>query len=295
MSTTNSYAKHYLNRRTIPETEVYKLVLFPSDNSIAVVKAKQCSPAEHDGFVFVQSGRKKFTGVVLQEGTLMECGHAADQLTRKTVNPEIESDYERHDDENSSKRHKRNPPEIPSLLGVPFAEKDANIQSDTQSRIDIGVDKSNEFDSPLSSSGSKVTKNGEVSVNETLSITRDKSCTSSSSIEVLSKLQTHRQQSRQKPLPNASFDEKDDSSSASSETEDEVPVNIHVRSHPERLTTNETPTFVGRHVTEDNTKSKNKKHKSSTSTSATLQQLLITVKKFESQYLKPILLKQEKN
>ena len=68
MSATNTYAKHYSSRRTIPEAEVYKLVLFPSDNSIAVVKAKQCSPAEHDGFIFVQSGRKKYTGVVLQEG-----------------------------------------------------------------------------------------------------------------------------------------------------------------------------------------------------------------------------------
>ena len=63
MSTTNTYAKHYLNRRTIPEIEVYKLVLFPSDNTIAVVKSKQCFPAEHDGFIFVQSGGKKFTGV----------------------------------------------------------------------------------------------------------------------------------------------------------------------------------------------------------------------------------------
>jgi len=58
MSTTNSFAKHYLNRRTIPEAELYKLILFPVDNSIAVVKAKQCSPAEHDGFIFVQSGVK---------------------------------------------------------------------------------------------------------------------------------------------------------------------------------------------------------------------------------------------
>ena len=68
MCTTNIYSKHYLNRRTNTETEVYNLVLFPSDNSIAVVKAKQCSPAEHDGFIFVQSGKKKFIGVILEEG-----------------------------------------------------------------------------------------------------------------------------------------------------------------------------------------------------------------------------------
>lgn len=68
MLSSNAYAKHYLNRRPTDEVEQYRLVLFPSDNSIAVVKSKQCSPAEHDGFVYVQSGRKKFTGVTLDEG-----------------------------------------------------------------------------------------------------------------------------------------------------------------------------------------------------------------------------------
>lgn len=68
MSSENTYAKHYLNRRANTEMLMYNLVLFPSDNSIAVVKAKQCSPAENDGFVFVQSGKKKFTGVILEEG-----------------------------------------------------------------------------------------------------------------------------------------------------------------------------------------------------------------------------------
>lgn len=68
MSSENTYAKHYLNRRANVENVIYSLVLFPSDNSIAVVKAKQCSPAEHDGFVFVQTGKKKFTGVILEEG-----------------------------------------------------------------------------------------------------------------------------------------------------------------------------------------------------------------------------------
>jgi hypothetical protein len=67
-TTSNTYAKYYSNQRMNTEAEVYKLVLFPSDNSIAVVKAKQCSPAEHDGFIFVQSGKKKFMGVVLEEG-----------------------------------------------------------------------------------------------------------------------------------------------------------------------------------------------------------------------------------
>jgi hypothetical protein len=67
-TTSNTYAKYYSKQRMNTEAEVYKLVLFPSDNSIAVVKAKQCSPAEHDGFIFVQSGKKKFMGVVLEEG-----------------------------------------------------------------------------------------------------------------------------------------------------------------------------------------------------------------------------------
>ena len=68
MSSSNAYAKQYSNRRPINDSEQYKLILFPADNSIAVVKSKQCSPAEHDGFFHVQSGRKKFTGVVLEEG-----------------------------------------------------------------------------------------------------------------------------------------------------------------------------------------------------------------------------------
>lgn len=68
MSSSNTYAKQYSNRRTTNETEQYKLLLIPKDNSIAVVKSKQCSPAEHDGCFHVQSGGKKFMGVVLAEG-----------------------------------------------------------------------------------------------------------------------------------------------------------------------------------------------------------------------------------
>jgi hypothetical protein len=68
MAASNTYAKNYANRRSTVEVESYKLMLFPADNSIAVVKSKQCSPAEHDGFLYVQSGRKKFSGIVLEEG-----------------------------------------------------------------------------------------------------------------------------------------------------------------------------------------------------------------------------------
>ncbi|CAF2858635.1 unnamed protein product [Rotaria sp. Silwood2] len=67
VSTANTYAKHYLNRRTNTENIIYNFVIFSSDNSTAVVKAKQCSPAEHDGFVLVQSGKKKLMGVILEE------------------------------------------------------------------------------------------------------------------------------------------------------------------------------------------------------------------------------------
>ncbi|CAF5015867.1 unnamed protein product, partial [Rotaria magnacalcarata] len=90
--------------RANTENLIYCLILFPSDNSIAVVKAKQCCPAEHDGFVFVQSGKKKFIGVILEEGSLSQCSAAADRLTKMTANPEIESDYERNNNMNQLKQ-----------------------------------------------------------------------------------------------------------------------------------------------------------------------------------------------
>ena len=40
-------------------------------------------------------------------GSLLQCSEAADRLTKKTVNPEIESDYERNCNENQLKRHSR--------------------------------------------------------------------------------------------------------------------------------------------------------------------------------------------
>jgi hypothetical protein len=35
----------------------------------------------------------------------MQCSRAVDQLTKKTIHPEIESDYERNIDENQSEQH----------------------------------------------------------------------------------------------------------------------------------------------------------------------------------------------
>jgi hypothetical protein len=63
----NIYAKPYMNSRPVPK-ELYRLIVFPSDNSIAVVKSKQCEPAEHDGFVIVRSGNRRFMGVMFEEG-----------------------------------------------------------------------------------------------------------------------------------------------------------------------------------------------------------------------------------
>ena len=53
-----------LKRKPIEHTDVYHVILFPCDNSFSVVKSKQCSPAEQDGCVVVQSGKKKYTGFI---------------------------------------------------------------------------------------------------------------------------------------------------------------------------------------------------------------------------------------
>ncbi|CAF2691173.1 unnamed protein product [Rotaria sp. Silwood2] len=58
-----------LNRRAVERSEVYHVVIFPCDNSFSVVKSKQCSPAEQDGFVLVQSGHKKYMGFIFETAT----------------------------------------------------------------------------------------------------------------------------------------------------------------------------------------------------------------------------------
>ena len=40
-------------------------------------------------------------------GSLLQCSEAADRLTKKMVNPEIESDYERNCNENQLKQYSR--------------------------------------------------------------------------------------------------------------------------------------------------------------------------------------------
>ncbi|CAF4947720.1 unnamed protein product, partial [Rotaria socialis] len=56
-----------------------------------------------------------------------QCSAAADRLTKKTVNPEIESDYERNNNMNQLKQ----PPTtatLTSLKSIPFTEKNSNGQ-----------------------------------------------------------------------------------------------------------------------------------------------------------------------
>jgi hypothetical protein len=59
----NTYTKNYTSKyRAVENTEVHHVVIFPCDNSFSIVKSKQCSPAEQDDFVMVQSGGKKYMG-----------------------------------------------------------------------------------------------------------------------------------------------------------------------------------------------------------------------------------------
>ncbi|CAF4481351.1 unnamed protein product, partial [Rotaria magnacalcarata] len=143
-------------------------VLIPVDsirhkyNSIAVVKAKQCCPAEHDGFVFVQSGKKKSTGVILEEGSLSQCSAAADRLTKKTVNPEIESDYERNNNMNQLKQPATTAT-FTSLNSIPFTEKNSNGQPRLASVIMTSTDNSaNDVRSGQSINNSSLNENEDV-------------------------------------------------------------------------------------------------------------------------------------
>ena len=71
MTENNIYSKYYTSkRRTDENKEIYHVVIFPSDNSFSVVKSKQCTPAEQDGFVLVQSGGKKCIGFVFETGNI---------------------------------------------------------------------------------------------------------------------------------------------------------------------------------------------------------------------------------
>ncbi|CAF1611024.1 unnamed protein product [Rotaria magnacalcarata] len=134
-----------LNRRPVEHSEVYHVIIFPCDNSFSVVKSKQCSPAEQDGFVFVQSGQKKYMGFIFATGK-MDVDHqtmaklffdlgnfemsskVADRLCQKR-HEEIESDYERQNENTRPKEATSNTPEktyttlkdVPLSIDIPVA------------------------------------------------------------------------------------------------------------------------------------------------------------------------------
>ncbi|CAF1319853.1 unnamed protein product, partial [Rotaria magnacalcarata] len=123
MNQDNSYTRHYTSKRKpIEHNEVYQVIVFPCDNSFSVVKAKQCTPSEQDGFMLVHSGGKKYVGFVLETGSFQMCTKAADLLSQKQ-HDEIESDYERGKEAVSSKDISSNVSEkktFTSLTDVPF-------------------------------------------------------------------------------------------------------------------------------------------------------------------------------
>ncbi|CAF4332914.1 unnamed protein product [Rotaria sp. Silwood2] len=129
MPDNNIYSKHYASkRRTNENNEIYHVVIFSCDNSFSVVKSKQCTRAEQDGFVCVQSGGKKYTGFVFESGTLEVCSKAADLLSQKQ-NEEIESDYERGKENNSSKDNNLNISDVPFSLSTNTATIEINPSS----------------------------------------------------------------------------------------------------------------------------------------------------------------------
>ena len=68
LATENGYAKQYKTTRRTTNDEQYKLILFPDDNTISVVKSKNISPSDRGNFVVVVAGNKRYCGIVLQEG-----------------------------------------------------------------------------------------------------------------------------------------------------------------------------------------------------------------------------------
>lgn len=64
----NQYAKEYKTTRRPTHDEQYKLILFPEDNTISVVKSRNVQPSDKSNFVVVIAANKKFKGIVLHEG-----------------------------------------------------------------------------------------------------------------------------------------------------------------------------------------------------------------------------------
>ncbi|CAF4657096.1 unnamed protein product, partial [Rotaria socialis] len=248
MYTTNTYAKPYLNRRTNTEAEMYNLVLFPSDNSIAVVKVKQCSPAEHDGFIFVQSGKKKFMGVILEEGQ--------NSNNQQPITSTITISTERTNCANSSQSLNTNPSMINNdnvLIGL---QPTTSSVETCLSRSQI-AHKSNENDHKNMSN---------------LKHKRHKKSHNVTSSAVL-------------------FDQFNNMNNESSDSEDELINNSEHRIDTNELSSNGAPKFVGCHITGENNRSKSASGQLSSSTT---QQLSTFMNKLESQYLRPLLVGQER-
>ena len=77
----------------------------------------------------------------------------------------------------------------------------------------------------------------------------------------------------------------------SNDSENQSPANSEHHTHTNQFSAHETPTFVGRRIIENDKKSKNK---SPDLSSSTINQLLALTTKFETQYLKPLLVGQER-
>ncbi|CAF4396660.1 unnamed protein product, partial [Rotaria sp. Silwood2] len=277
MCTENTYSKHYLNRRTNVEAEVYKLVLFPSDNSIAVVKAKQCSPAEHDGFFFVQSGKKKFMGVILEEGEPLLLFYLSLALyfciTASTS-------------------------AISTLKGIAFEEQNSNIQRHTASTITVSAKHS---DHANTVQPSIVNNNDDFpAVLPPTTTTLGEYPTSTPHIvhksnkkhDKCSKHKRRKQSQHETSITSFEpFEPFDNTDSEPNDNEDESSANGRHHVDTNQLSRDETPTFVGRPVIKNNKKSKNTSAKFSSSAN---QQLMVCMNKLESQYLRPLLVGQER-
>ncbi|CAF4922950.1 unnamed protein product [Rotaria sp. Silwood1] len=118
MNENNLYSRNYTSKRkTIEHNETYHVIIFPCDNSFSVVKAKQCAPAEQDGFVMVHSGGKKYMGFIFETGSFQICSKAADLLSQKQHDA-IESDYERGNENTLSNDINSNVSDVPFSIDV---------------------------------------------------------------------------------------------------------------------------------------------------------------------------------
>ncbi|CAF4244239.1 unnamed protein product [Rotaria magnacalcarata] len=92
------------------------------------VKSKQCTPAEQDGFVLVESGSRKYTGFVFETGDFDVCNKAADVLSQKQ-HEDIESDYELGKENNSPSVISLNVSDVPLLISTNRNTNESNLHS----------------------------------------------------------------------------------------------------------------------------------------------------------------------